>query len=116
MVSEKAAIEEDVQLPKEEDEQLPSYELIVVISPGLTQEEVEAAVDNISKYITGKGGTVADVENWGKRKLAYPIRNFVEGNYVLSRFKMKPAFNRELEANLRISEDVLRHLLVRIER
>jgi len=97
-----------------EGEQLRDYELILVISPEVAEEEFEAAIDNVGRFITGKGGVISDTERWGKRKLAYPIRHFVEGSYVLTRFKLKPEFGRELEANLRISEEVLRHLLVKL--
>jgi len=97
-----------------EGEQLRDYELILVISPEVAEEEFEAAIDSVSRFITGKGGVISDTERWGKRKLAYPIRHFMEGSYVLTRFKLKPEFGRELEANLRISEEVLRHLLVKL--
>jgi small subunit ribosomal protein S6 len=106
MVSDKVATEKG--------EQLPDYELVLVISPEIAEEESEAAIDNVSRFITGKGGVVSDIERWGKRRLAYPIRHFVEGSYVLTRFKLPPAFGKELEANLRISEEVLRHLLIRV--
>ena len=98
----------------EENEQLPDYELVLVISPEVAEEEFEATIDNVSRFITGRGGTVSDVERWGKRRLAYPIRHFEEGSYVLARFKLKPAFGKELGASLRISEEVLRHLLIRL--
>ncbi len=98
----------------EEDEQLRDYELVLVISPEVVEEEFEATIDNISGFITGKGGIISDVERWGKRRLAYPIRHFVEGSYVLTRFKSNPASGKELEANLRISEEVLRHLLIKL--
>ena len=98
----------------ERGEQLYDYEMVLVISPEVAEEELEAAIENVSRFITGKGGVISDIERWGKRRLAYPIRRFVEGSYVLTRFKLKPAFGRELEANLRISEEVLRHLLIRL--
>ncbi len=107
MVSEKVATEEG--------EQLPDYELVLVISPEVAEEEFEAAIDNVSRFITGKGGIISDVERWGKRRLAYPIRHLVEGSYVVAKFKLKPAFGKELEANLRISGEVLRHLLIRLD-
>ncbi len=107
MVSDKVATEES--------EQLPDYELVLVISPEVAEEEFEAAIDKVSQFVSGKGGSISDVERWGKRRLAYPIRHFVEGSYVLTRFKLKPAFGKELEANLRISEEVLRHLLIRLD-
>lgn len=98
----------------EEGEQLRDYELILVISPEIAEEEFEAAIDNVSQFITGKGGTISDIERWGKKRLAYPVRHFVEASYVLTRFKLKPAFGKELEANLRISEEVLRYMLTRL--
>ncbi len=107
MVSDKVATEEGGQLF--------DYELVLVISPEVAEEEFEATIDNVSRLITGKGGTVSDIERRGKRRLAYPIRHFVEGSYVLARFKLEPAFGKELEANLRISEEVLRHLLIRLD-
>lgn len=97
----------------EEGEQLRDYELVLVISPEIAEEEFEATIDSVSRFITGKGGVVSDIERWGKRRLAYPIRHFVEGSYVLTRFKLKPAFGKELGANLRISEEILRHLVIR---
>jgi len=98
-----------------EDKQLRNYELVVIISPEIADEVFDTTIDNVSQFITEKGGVVSDVERWGKRKLAYPIGHFMEGNYVLAQFKLKPALSKELEANLQISEEVLRHLLIRVE-
>jgi small subunit ribosomal protein S6 len=96
-------------------EDMHSYELVLVVSPQMADEGYEAAIDKYSRFITGKGGVVDDTQRWGKRKLAYPIKHFGEGNYVLFKFRMKPAYSRELEASLRISEDIMRHLLVRMD-
>jgi len=98
----------------EADEQLRDYELVFIVSPEVVEEEFDAAVDNISRFVTGKGGAILEVEQWGKRRLAYPIKHFGEGSYVLARFKLKPEHGRELEANLKISEDILRHLLIKL--
>ena len=100
---------------KTEDKQLRDYELVFIISPEVEEETLEATTGSVNQFITGKGGVISDEERWGKRKLAYPIRRFLEGNYVLSRFKMKPIWSKELEANLQISEEVLRHLLIKIK-
>ncbi len=100
---------------KTEDKQLRDYELVFIISPEVEEETLEATVGSVNQFITGKGGVFSDEERWGKRKLAYPIRRFLEGNYVLTRFKMKPIWSKELEANLQISEEVLRHLLIKIK-
>ena len=99
----------------EEDSKFRDYEMVLIISPEVTEEKFGAAIDNISRFITERGGVVSGMEQWGKRRLAYPIRHFVEGNYVLARFKMEPPVGKELEANLRISEHILRHLLVRLD-
>ncbi len=99
----------------EEDKQLRDYELVLVISPEVAEEKFEATIDNLSRFITDRGGTISGIEKWGKKRLAYPIRHFVEGSYVLTRFKFRPALGRELEASLRISEEVLRHLLIKLD-
>jgi len=102
------------ELGRVEDNRLQEYELVLIISPEVGDESLEAAIDNVSKFITGSGGTISNVERWGKRRLAYPIRHFLEGNYVLTQFTLKPALSKKLEANLQISEEVLRHLLVNL--
>jgi small subunit ribosomal protein S6 len=98
---------------KVEDKRLQDYELVYIISPEITDDVLETRVNVITQFITGRDGVVAGVEKWGKKKLAYPIQHFLEGNYVLTKFKMSPARCKELEANLRISEEIIRHLLVK---
>jgi len=98
----------------QEDKQLRDYELVVIISPEVVDEAVDSVVDSVSRFITENGGTVSAVEQWGKRKLAYPIKHFMEGSYVLTRFKLQPKLSKQLEASLEISEEVLRHILVRL--
>ncbi len=90
------------------------YELIVIISPEVTDEEVPVTLEKMNQFITDRGGSITEVNQWGRRKLAYPIENFMEGNYVLTQFKMEPKQTAELEASLRLSEEILRHLLVRL--
>jgi small subunit ribosomal protein S6 len=107
MVSEKAATETS--------EDLRDYELVLVLDPQLSDEAYDAAIEKYSAFITGKAGAVTDTQRWGKRRLAYQIKHFGEGNYVLFKLKMRPAVSKELEANLRISEEVIRHLLVKTE-
>ncbi|MFC2007750.1 30S ribosomal protein S6 [Chloroflexota bacterium] len=97
-----------------EDKRIHDYELVFVISPEIVDESLEAAVDGVSKFITGKGGDVSEIERWGKKRLAYPLKRFSEGNYVLIRFKMNPEWSKELETSLKISEDILRHLLINL--
>lgn len=97
---------------KAEDKKSREYELLYILTPEMSDEALENRVNNITQFITSKDGTVDSVDKWGKKKLAYPIKHFLEGNYVLTKFKISPARCNELEANLRISEDIVRHLLV----
>jgi small subunit ribosomal protein S6 len=94
---------------------LRDYELVLIVNPEMSDEALDATIEKVSRLITGRGGVLTDTQKWGKRKLAYPIKRLLEGNYVLLKCKMKPASSRELEATLRISEEVVRHLLVKVE-
>ncbi len=100
---------------KVEDKQLRDYELVFIVSPEVEGESLDAAIDNVSQFITAKDGIISEVDRWGKKKLAYPLKQFLEGSYVLARFKLKPMWGRELEAKLQISEEILRHLLIQLK-
>ncbi len=93
---------------------LRDYELVIIVSPEMSDETLDATIEKVSRLITGRGGALTDTQKWGKRRLAYPIKHLLEGNYVLLKCKMKPASSRELEATLRITEEVVRHLLVKV--
>ena len=97
------------------EERLCNYEMVVIISPEIVDEQLEAVINNITGFITGRGGIVVEMLRWGKRTLAYPIEHHVSGTYILARFTLKTADCKELENNLRISEQVLRHLLIRLD-
>ncbi len=100
--------------PEAEDQQLRDYEMVLIISPEIIDEALDNTIDKISKFITENGGTISDAERWGKRKLAYPIKHFMEGNYVLTRFQLKPTSCKEFESKLQVSEEILRHLLINL--
>jgi len=102
------------EVEKVEDRRLNDYELVFIVSPEIVDEALESKIDGVSQFITGRDGVISDVERWGKKKLAYPLVHFLEGNYVLTRFKINPARCKELEANLKISEEILRHLLIKL--
>jgi small subunit ribosomal protein S6 len=93
---------------------LREYELVVILSPELAEEDVPAAIDRVSQLIADRGGEVKDVDRWGRRKLAYPIKKHLEGNYLVTQVRLDPNRTSDVEAALRISEEVLRHLLVRV--
>lgn len=90
------------------------YELVIIVTPEATEEKLEARLNSISQYITGHGGSVVSMDKWGKRRLAYPIKKSFEGNYIVFKFSLPPKASHELENNLRISEDLLRYLMVRV--
>ena len=97
------------------DSKLHDYELMLIFSPQMAEEELEARTGKISQFIIEKGGVVSATDRWGKRKLAYPIKHFTEGYYVLIKIRVEPTLCKQLEASIRISEDVLRHLLTKPE-
>ena len=92
---------------------LRDYELVVILSPEIGDDTVSASIQRVQESVTSRGGEVVDVNHWGRRRLAYPIKRHLEGNYVVSQIKLDPGQIPDLESTLRISEDVIRHLIVR---
>ena len=90
------------------------YELVSIISPEVDEEGISKMIEKLDKSISSRGGTVSETNNWGKKKLAYPLKKFMEGNYVLTRFKLEPKSINEVEAEIKASEDILRHLVVKL--
>lgn len=91
------------------------YELVLVISPDVGDEGFPTTVDRVSNFIQERGGQIKDTDQWGRRRLAYPIRRATEGFYSVTHFSIEPTELRALEGNLELAEDVLRHLVVRQE-
>jgi len=91
------------------------YELVAIISPEADEEGVSKIIDKVTQSIDSRGGAVEEVKKWGRRKLAYPIRKFMEADYVLARFKLTPKSVKELEGEIGASGDVLRYLVVKVE-
>ena len=92
---------------------MPSYELVYIVSPEVADEELPDVLDRVDKSVNKIGGSVTEVIQWGRKRLSYPIKKFIEGNYVLARLEMEPASTKELDANLRLYDEILRHLLIR---
>ena len=93
---------------------MSDYELVTIVSPEVEGEEMPQGVDKVSQFITGREGTVEGTEQWGRKKLAYPIKRFLEGSYMLTRFKLEPKLIRELEVDLGAAEEVMRYLVVKV--
>jgi len=94
---------------------LHDYEMVVVLSPEIGDDVVGESLERLSNTVTSRGGEVVDVNHWGRRRLAYPIKRHLEGNYVVSQIKLDPGLVPEIESSLRISEEVIRHLIVRAD-
>ena len=88
-----------------------NYEVVIVIDPAQGEEAVAAQVANFKTLIEQNASNV-EVEEWGSRKLAYPINYKNEGYYVLMTFTSEPAFPRELDRKLRIAEGIMRSMIV----
>ena len=91
------------------EKKICSYETLFVVSGNLAEEEIKA---NVEKFVTliSENGSDVDVNEWGKRRLAYPINYVTEGYYVLVSYKSEPSFPLELERVLGITEGVLRYM------
>ena len=89
------------------------YELAVVVSAKIEDEDRAATIEKVKEYITRFGGTVTEVDEWGKRKLAYEIQKMREGFYYFFRFESDAACPAEVEKRVRIMENVIRYLCVR---
>ena len=90
---------------------MTNYELMFIIDPTLEDEKKEATVETV-KGIIEADGTVGEVDVWGLRKLAYPIQKKNEGYYVVVTFQASPELPKELDRRIRISEVVMRHLII----
>jgi small subunit ribosomal protein S6 len=94
---------------------LRDYEMVVILNPEIGDDVVAESLERLNEGVTGRGGEVVDVSHWGRRRMAYPIRRHFEGNYVVSQIKMDPAQVPALEGSLRISEEVIRHMIVKVD-
>ena len=89
------------------------YETVWGVNGDLPDEEVKATIDKFTNIITGQGGTLVSVEEWGRRKLSYKIEGTLRGYYVIADFAGLPAAVKELERNYRIDDRVIRYLTMK---
>jgi small subunit ribosomal protein S6 len=94
---------------------MKAYELLYIIRPDLDEEATTALVDRLSGLVASNGGDNLTVEKWGKRRLAYEINDYKEGQYILMNFEGEGRTSKELERVMKISEDVIRFLTVKKE-
>jgi small subunit ribosomal protein S6 len=92
-----------------------AYELTLVVASDTTEDELTEMLSQIQGWVEGSGGKVVKQDVWGRRKLAYQIGQYREGHYVSLDLDLAPNTTDALERNLRLSERVIRHLLVRAD-
>ncbi len=92
---------------------MPAYELMYIVRAELDEEAVQQAVEKVNQLIQTNGGQVKKVTPWGKRRLAYGVKNQREGHYVVAEFELDKKHLQEIERVLKISDTVFRHVLVR---
>lgn len=90
---------------------MKAYELLYIIDPAANEEVRANVTARIDSAITGQGGEIENVDDWGKRKLAYEIDGLNEGNYILVNFQADPTHIQELDRVLRITDAVKRHMI-----
>lgn len=92
------------------------YEALYIINPTLEEEAIKGLVERFSNLIVEQGGQVEKVDEWGKRRLAYEIQDFKEGYYVLMNFSAEPSVPQELERVFKITDGIIRYLIVKEEK
>lgn len=90
-----------------------SYECMFILDPDLEDEARDALINTLKETVEKNNGEVEEITHWGKRQLAYKIKKKTEGYYVLMNFKIEPSNVQELDRVYKISEGVLRHMIVR---
>ncbi|MBV8068045.1 MAG: 30S ribosomal protein S6 [Candidatus Eremiobacteraeota bacterium] len=94
---------------------MTEYEVTYILRPSLEESEVEQRATTIGEIVKNQGGEVTNLEQLGKKRLAYEIDDAREGYYVVMQFKSEAAASKELERQLKLHEDVLRGLVVRLD-
>lgn len=91
------------------------YELGFIIPSSVNENDTQSIIDMVKGWIEANEGTVTNVDYWGRRRLAYPILDFREGYYVFLKMEYAPGQLGELERNLKLSDQIIRHLIVRLD-
>jgi small subunit ribosomal protein S6 len=99
-------------MSKTKSSEIPHYELLYIISNKFSEDEVKPIAQKINKFIEDNGAKITLSEDWGKKKLAYPIKNFGFGYYNLVGFDCPGANLTNIERSIRMSNEILRHMIV----
>ncbi|BDF59548.1 30S ribosomal protein S6 [Christensenellaceae bacterium] len=94
---------------------MTKYESMYILKPDMEEEKKDALVKRFSDIVVNNGGNVEKIDEWGKKRLAYPIQYINDGYYVLMNFEAEPTLPAELERNYKISDDVLRFMVINLD-
>jgi small subunit ribosomal protein S6 len=94
---------------------MTSYEVALIIRSDVEEDAQQSLIERLSEILTAQGGQVDNVETWGRRRLAYPIRKVNEGYYYFIQGQFDSAVLPELERTAKLSEDIIRHMVVRMD-
>lgn len=94
---------------------MSKYELALVVNAKIEDDAREAVVEKAKNYVTRYGGTITEVEEWGKKRLAYEVQKMREGFYYFIQFEAEPTCPAEVERHVRIMDNVMRYLVVKKE-
>lgn len=101
-------------MAKNKTSEIPHYELLYIVSNKFSEDEVTPIAEKIKALITDGGGEITYTENWGKKRLAYPIQSFGYGYYNLVNFDIEGEKLAKVERNIKLMAEVLRHQIVKI--
>ncbi|WP_169568749.1 30S ribosomal protein S6 [Sneathiella limimaris] len=94
---------------------MPLYETVFIARQDISSQQVDALTEKMSQFVTAGDGKVAKVENWGLRNLAYKVKKNRKGHYVLLNIDAPVDAVKEMERNMRLDEDILRHMTIRVD-
>ena len=92
-----------------------AYELMYIVRPTVDEQSLATVNEKVDKFVSANGGELVKREDWGKRRLAYPIAKFTEGFYSVLQFNLPAPSVRTLERSLELTEEILRFLVTRVE-
>ncbi|MHB0884809.1 MAG: 30S ribosomal protein S6 [Bacillota bacterium] len=91
------------------------YEVMYIIRPDLDEEQTTAVIEKFQNLLINQGATVTKTEKWGKRRLSYELKGYLEGQYVVVQFESEPGAAAELERVMKITDEIVREMVIRQE-
>jgi small subunit ribosomal protein S6 len=98
--------------PRKGDPEMRNYEIVFIVHPDLDENSFAETISRVKNWITEANGTITKEEIWGKKRMAFEIRKQREGQYALLNAQMETSFVNELERNFRITEPIMRFLII----